>query len=242
MATTYPKWQNFLGGTLDSAHTNVTTTLTSAALAAMVAVVADDYMKVVLDPDGLDGEPEIVYVSAHTASATTATIVRGQEGTTGRAHRQDVPWVHAVTADDVVGILAEVYYNPAAETTYTNATSTPTAVDATNLSITFKAPRNGKVLYELEAAARNTLGVGDVVAWSLVDTGGTLIAGSKMRVVAGNGLIRSKYTFVESGLTAGTSYTRRWAHDNESNGTAELRVGITNGRGPGVMRVRAMNF
>lgn len=101
MATTYPQWQNFLGGTLDSAHTDVTTTLTSAALAAMVAVVADDYMKVVLDPDGLDGEPEIVYVSAHTASATTATIVRGQEGTTARAHRQDVPWVHAVVASDV---------------------------------------------------------------------------------------------------------------------------------------------
>lgn len=111
MATTFPKWQNFLGGTLDSDHTSSTTTLTSAALAAMVAVAADDYMKIVLDPDGLAGEPEIVYVSVHPAAATTATIVRGQEGTTARAHRQDVPWVHAVVASDISGAWAA--YTPA---------------------------------------------------------------------------------------------------------------------------------
>lgn len=104
--------QNFLGGLIeDNPLTSGATTLTSAALAAMVAIGSASHMPIVLDPDGVGGEPEIVWVTAHTAAATTATILRGQEGTTARAHNRDVPWSHGPTkkdGDDGMTLLYEV--------------------------------------------------------------------------------------------------------------------------------------
>jgi hypothetical protein len=91
--------QNFLGGIIeDNPLASGGTTLTSAALAAMVAIGSTQHMPLTLDPDGIFGEPEIVYVTAHTAAATTATILRAQEGTTARSHQQDVNWVHGPAA------------------------------------------------------------------------------------------------------------------------------------------------
>jgi hypothetical protein len=93
--------QNFLGGKVDdNPLTSGATTLTSSALAAMVAIGSTQHLPIVLDPDGIFGAPEIAYVTAHSASATTATILRAQEGTTARAHQQDVDWVHAPTTTD----------------------------------------------------------------------------------------------------------------------------------------------
>jgi hypothetical protein len=45
---------------------------------------------------------EIVYVTAHAAGATTATIVRGREGTTAQAWLANTPWLHGPTARDLV--------------------------------------------------------------------------------------------------------------------------------------------
>lgn len=93
--------QNYLGGYIEDNPLLVgATTLTSASLAAMVAIGSTQHMPLTLDPDGLYGEPEVVYVTAHTATATTATILRAQESSTARQHQQDVPWVHGPTADD----------------------------------------------------------------------------------------------------------------------------------------------
>lgn len=93
--------QNFLGGKVeDNPLSAVATTLTSAGLAYMSAVTSTSHMPFVLDPDGIFGEPEIAYVTAHTGGATTATIARGQEGTTARGHQRDVDWVHGPTTRD----------------------------------------------------------------------------------------------------------------------------------------------
>jgi hypothetical protein len=93
--------QNFIGGLVeDNPLASGGTTLTSAALSALVAIGSTQHAVIVLDPDGVAGAPEIVYVTAHTGSATTATILRGQEGTTARAHVQDTPWVHGPTVRD----------------------------------------------------------------------------------------------------------------------------------------------
>lgn len=96
--------QNFLGGKVDdNPLTSGATTLTSSALAALVAIGSTQHAAITLDPDGLAGAPEIVYVTAHTASATTATILRGQESTTARAHNQDIDWIHGATIKDFTG-------------------------------------------------------------------------------------------------------------------------------------------
>src|SRR4029077_1330615 len=64
------------------------------------AVASPNYMPVVLDPQQQFGTPEIVYVTAHTASATAATVVRAQEGSALRAHSSGEFWVAGPTALD----------------------------------------------------------------------------------------------------------------------------------------------
>ena len=93
--------QNFLGGLVENNPLASTdTTLSSTSLAAMIAVGSTQHLPIVLDQDGRFGDPEIVYVTAHTAGATTATIARAQEGSIARAHIRDVPWVHGPILSD----------------------------------------------------------------------------------------------------------------------------------------------
>ncbi len=94
-------YQNFLGGETDAALTDVATSLSSPALAALQAVASPDTMLLVLDPDGIAGEPEVVTVTAHTAAATTATITRATSGTTARAHASGIEWSHGPLASDL---------------------------------------------------------------------------------------------------------------------------------------------
>jgi hypothetical protein len=70
-------------------------------LASFPAVSGSDYAAVVLDPD--TSSEEIVWITAHTASATTATIQRGREQPalgTGVAHTSGAIWKHGPTAAD----------------------------------------------------------------------------------------------------------------------------------------------
>jgi len=76
------------------------TSLSSAELASLPEVVSPDIMAIVLDPAGTAGDPEIVHVTAHTSSATTATISRAEEGTTARQHASGVAWLHGPTTHD----------------------------------------------------------------------------------------------------------------------------------------------
>lgn len=98
---------NFVAGLLDSSLTSGATTMTSSAstgasgLPGLIAISGSNTATIVLDPDRVAGAPEIIVVSAHTGAANTATISRGQEGTTARAHNAGIKWVHAVTQADV---------------------------------------------------------------------------------------------------------------------------------------------
>lgn len=76
------------------------TTLSSNELSTFPTITAPDIGVIVLDPRGTAGAPEVVWVTAHTAAATTATITRAQEGTTARAHLLAVAWVHGPTIMD----------------------------------------------------------------------------------------------------------------------------------------------
>lgn len=81
------------------------TTMTSAELANFPAVTSAQHVPITLDPQGVGGRPEVVYITAHTASATTATILRGQEQVFGssaaRQHNVNTRWSHGPTAFDL---------------------------------------------------------------------------------------------------------------------------------------------
>lgn len=102
--------QNFIGGLVDTADLAAAgTTLNSAALAAIATTIdTTNHMAITLDPDGIYGAPEIAYITSLTVGATSATILRGQEGTTARAHLIDTPWVHSPTVRDYVPSAAKV--------------------------------------------------------------------------------------------------------------------------------------
>jgi len=92
---------NFLTGAIDTADlTSTSTTMNSAGLAAAPVVDTTNHLPIVFDPAGSSGTPEIAYITAHTAGATSATIVRGQEGSTARAVVQGTKWANGPTVRD----------------------------------------------------------------------------------------------------------------------------------------------
>lgn len=91
-------------GTLSAPLTDVAVTMESDALADLPAVAPGEVAVLVLDPTAPNGESECVYVTAHDADATTATIVRGQEQAVGfgpaRSHTSTTRWHLAPTPRD----------------------------------------------------------------------------------------------------------------------------------------------
>lgn len=92
---------NVFGTSTNVPLTAAGTTLTSDGLANLAVVASPDVAVLTLDPNRVNGAPEIVYVTAHASAAGSATILRGQEGTVAREHPSGTFWVHAATALDV---------------------------------------------------------------------------------------------------------------------------------------------
>lgn len=74
-----------------------TTATWPSAPANMPTVASPDILKLVVEP-GTPNE-EILYVTAFTAGASSATVTRAQEGSAARAHSA-TPWAHGSTAAD----------------------------------------------------------------------------------------------------------------------------------------------
>lgn len=241
---------NFLGGLIeDNPLASGATTFTSAGLAALPAIGSTQHMPLILDPDGVGGAPEIVYVTAHTAAATTATITKGQEGTVARAHDRDIPWLHGPTVKDFdapgggVGLIGLTQYHPAANIAISVTSTTFADVDATNLVVSFTAPPSGKVLVRLSALF-STPGSGQNSWWNL-RSGSSDVVDSEVYL---SNIAASTASFFSpsvriSGLTPGTAYTWKWGAKN-SGGSANLYVGRTASvpQGPAVMEVWAVNL
>lgn len=85
---------NLVSGTLSSSLTNVATSMSAAGLANLAVIDTTNYAAITI-------ENEIVWVTAHTGGATTATILRAQEGTSAVAHNSAVAWQHGPTAFDL---------------------------------------------------------------------------------------------------------------------------------------------
>jgi hypothetical protein len=74
------------------------TTISFAIAPNLPTVDASSYLALTLEPDSVN--EEIVHVTAFTPGNSTATIVRGREGTTARQHSQGVIWLHGPTGND----------------------------------------------------------------------------------------------------------------------------------------------
>lgn len=94
---------NAFGVISDNPLTAAATVLNSPDLPSLPAV-SSGHAIITLDPLREYGNPEIIVVTAHTASSTVATITRGAYGTTARQHPAGTVWVHAPIDEDVIEI------------------------------------------------------------------------------------------------------------------------------------------
>lgn len=213
-------------------------TLNSAGLAAMPAIASTEHAAITFDPDGLFGDPEVSWITAHTAAATSATILRGQEGTTARQHDRDVPWVHGPTPAgdfDRAGLLAVVAYDPGSSTGLSTTSTTYVDVSAANLVLPFSAPPSGKVLVRLSAAAWVSA---SSMQWNLRDAGGD-VTNTEMYVTSSLPAVSQSRAVLVTGLTPGTAYSYKWGWKMNSAATANMTVGGADG--PATMEAWAVN-
>lgn len=179
MATIY---RNFLSGTLSADPGSSGVTITSSNLASLPVVASPDTMWVVLDPDATNGAPEVVLVTAHTSSSTTATVTRAQQSTTARAHPVGTVWRAAATASDMdelpfrkLTTTGDILYGSAANT------ATRLAIGSSGLPLVSSgtAPQWSQV---------NTAGIADG-AVTTVKIGAAQVTAAKLAAdTAGNGL------------------------------------------------------
>lgn len=94
---------NYSFGALTGAAAISDTTLTSTDFSTRLAssLSTTNYVPLTLQ-DPSTGNFEIVWVTAHTAAASTCTVVRGKEGTSARAWGNGTLWVCAPTLRDGV--------------------------------------------------------------------------------------------------------------------------------------------
>lgn len=95
---------NAQGTITDNPLSSVATVMNSAGLANLPAI-STQHAVLTLDPLRAAGAPEYVIVTAHTGSATTATITRGAYGSTARSHALGTLWVHAPLTEDFLAIV-----------------------------------------------------------------------------------------------------------------------------------------
>lgn len=101
---------NFVAGQLSSAMLTGDTTIQGAGLADLPAIGATEFAPIAIfrtDNAGRVTQKEIVWVTAHTAGATTATATRGREGTTAQAWNVGDRFSHTDTALDNTIVCTE---------------------------------------------------------------------------------------------------------------------------------------
>lgn len=90
-------FQDFARGTLTGSHTAAGTTLTASGLTALREITSGNgTVSIVIDPKNAAGNREVVRVTAHTASAGTATITA-----LANNHDDGEEWVVAFLTEDM---------------------------------------------------------------------------------------------------------------------------------------------
>jgi len=102
MAATNRLFVNFNEGTLTNNPGTAGTSFQAGDFVSLPAVADPDFVTLVIDPENTQGlGREVVIVTAHTASSTTCTVTRAQEGTTARNWLSGTRYALALTADTV---------------------------------------------------------------------------------------------------------------------------------------------
>lgn len=238
-----------LGASLTNSATSVTfnAALTYNNGTSVPTISGSDYIPLeILDASG--NMTEIVWLTAYTSGATTGTISRGQEGTSGVAHSSGDKVIHGPTVDDVStgGVLAALSYEPSSLATYGPfTTNAATDIDATNLVITFITPQSGKVEVCLEALYQYKQTSASQSSWCLRE-GSTLIAetyvaGNSAAVTVDTGNIRTRASIQVSGLTPGSTHTYKWAWRAYPASTLTMYAGASSTTvGGATMKVSAL--
>lgn len=95
---------NFVAGGLSADMASAATSMSSAGLADLPTVDTTNHAALTLWRTDLAGrvtQKEVVWVTAHTSNATTATIVRGREGTTAQNWLTGDRWSCSQISSDV---------------------------------------------------------------------------------------------------------------------------------------------
>lgn len=121
---------NIAGTTTDNPLTSGATTINSPGFVDLPVVDTTNHLLLILDPLETSGAAEIVRVTAHAASASSLTVIRGAETTTPRQHALGTTWFHGPVASDFNGVLsyAQVVADQGAITTSTDLTGLTTTV------------------------------------------------------------------------------------------------------------------
>lgn len=171
------------------------------------------------------------------ASAWTAgnyILDAGQEGyekDTGRRKVGDgvTPWNTLPYAIQAGNLIEVVQYAPTPKTVYTTASTSPVAVDSTNLTVSFQAPPTGIVLVKLFGLVVNQT-AGNTVIWGMLNHGTTQWSTSTQGATdLGQTMVGMDLRV--SGLTPGATYSWDWGW-YVTTGTGEMDVGEPSGATP----------
>lgn len=91
---------NISGAITDNPLTVGATTINSPGFVDLPVVDSTNHLVLILDPLEVAGAAEIVRVTAHSASASSLTVVRGAEGSSPRQHAATTTWFHGPVASD----------------------------------------------------------------------------------------------------------------------------------------------
>ena len=226
--------QDFLSGNLSSTlASGASGAVTDSSFAALPVVTSPDTLKLVLDPDGTAGDPEIITITAHASASTTATITRASEGTTARQHLSSTKWVNAVTTADFnrIGFDGTITADLTGDVTGTvsgNAGSATKLAATKNFSLTGDVTAtavafDGSSHVQLTTAmANNSVDLGTHTQGNYVAT----VTGGTNITVSGSG---SESAAVEVNHATMTTPTPSSSHNN---GVAITTVTLT-GKSPG---------
>jgi hypothetical protein len=93
--------QNYTRGVLSAQISAAVTTVTSTDFTTIPEVLqGDQFALMSLDPDQVNGAPELVKVTEHAAGSDTVIVERHAEGTVARIHPVSTVWRLVSTADD----------------------------------------------------------------------------------------------------------------------------------------------
>lgn len=96
---------NMMGTITDNPLTNGATTINSPGFVDLPTVDGTNHLILILDPTESTGAAEIVRVTAHTAAASSVTVIRGVEGSSPRQHSLGTTWFFGPVTSDYIEVL-----------------------------------------------------------------------------------------------------------------------------------------